>query len=435
MNIDRVKDIADAVLYEGYILYPYRPSSVKNRQRWTFGGVFPQAYAQRGGEASSMQTEVLLKATPRAEVDVMLRCLHSQTRQIGKVRAPTAELDETLPYDPVASLEVEGRQFVSWDEAIEQQLRITPLSLTDILSEPARVAFSFSAMRELEPIWSSANSILGVITRTREALEGVVEIGATEVSDGVFRLRVAIDNTTPLTDAAKLSRMEAQNYAFLSTHTIVCARGAEFVSLLEPPEDLGAEAAACDNRGTWPVLAGEETTRNMMLSSPIILYDYPRIAPESQSAFFDGAEIDELLTLRVLTLTDGEKRQMATADPRTRDILERCEALTKDEFGALHGVFRPPFTSGAASIASERGLAVGGRVRLNPRAQGDILDIALKGKVAVIEAIERDFEDRIHIAVTLLDDPGSDLGAAGFPGHRFFFSREEVEPIVAGEPS
>jgi hypothetical protein len=55
--------------------------------------------------------------------------------------------------------------------------------------------------------------------------------------------------------------------------------------------------------------------------------------------------------------------------------------------------------------------------------------LVLKNKIAIVEAIERDFEDRVHVAVTLLDDPGRDLGAAGFPGHRFYFSQEELEPI------
>jgi hydrogenase maturation protease len=78
-------------------------------------------------------------------------------------------------------------------------------------------------------------------------------------------------------------------------------------------------------------------------------------------------------------------------------------------------------------------LCVGARVRLRPKSGGDIMDLALRDKVAVVEAIERDFEDRVHVAVTLIDDPGRDLGAEGFPGHRFFFSQEEVEPIAAGE--
>ncbi|PWB89068.1 hypothetical protein [Methylosinus sporium] len=439
MNIDRVRAIADAVLYEGYILYPYRPSAVKNRQRWTFGGVFPHAYARLGGETSSMRTEVLLRAEPCAEIDVMARFLHTQIRQIGKVSDPTAEFGVDLAYDPVAALEVEGKQFVSWDEAVERQVRVTA-GLVDILGEPRRVTFCFPVTRKVDAIRSSEDLVVGGIIRSCKALEGRLDLSATDLGDGIFRLSIAIENTTPLLDPDKLSRMEAQGYALLSTHMIMHARHAEFVSLLEPPEHLLEAAGACINHGIWPVLVGEDTARDTLLSSPIILYDYPKIAPESQGPFFDGAEIDELLTLRVLTLTDEEKREMAAADPLTRNILERCETLNKDQFGALHGAFRPCGATGAEGMTrsadgEDLGLTVGLHVRLAPRARGDIMDIALKGKIAVIESIERDFDGRTHIAVTVLDDPGSDLGAAGFPGHRFFFSPQEVEPMVDGELS
>jgi hypothetical protein len=74
-------------------------------------------------------------------------------------------------------------------------------------------------------------------------------------------------------------------------------------------------------------------------------------------------------------------------------------------------------------------LAKGSRVLLWPRAGGDIIDLALKGKVAFVEGIEQDYEDRIYIAVTLEDDPGRDLGEGRFLGHRFFFSPEEIEPL------
>jgi hypothetical protein len=75
----------------------------------------------------------------------------------------------------------------------------------------------------------------------------------------------------------------------------------------------------------------------------------------------------------------------------------------------------------------------GDRVRLRPRGGADILDIALAGKLATIESIEQDFEDRIYLAVTVDDDPGRDFGASRQPGHRFFFSPEEVEALARGE--
>ena len=186
-----------------------------------------------------------------------------------------------------------------------------------------------------------------------------------------------------------------------------------------------------------------------MLASPIILYDHPAIAPESPGDLFDGTEIDEILTLRILAMTDAEKREMASVDARARALLERTHALTAEDMARLHGVMRDhpsqasqiePLTGRnhekprlVSLLETGRSLCVGARVRLRPKSGGDIMDIALKDKIAVVEAIERDFEDRVHVAVTLIDDPGRDLGAAGFPGHRFFFSQEEIEPLAAGD--
>jgi hypothetical protein len=80
-------------------------------------------------------------------------------------------------------------------------------------------------------------------------------------------------------------------------------------------------------------------------------------------------------------------------------------------------------------------LRVGDRVRINPKTQADILDMALAGKIAVIEAIEQDFEDRVQLALVLDDDPGREFGMMRQPGHRFFFSPDEIEPVLKGEPT
>ena len=127
---------------------------------------------------------------------------------------------------------------------------------------------------------------------------------------------------------------------FCSTHTVLRATGGEFVSLTDPPERLRAAAAACQNVGTWPVLVGEPGQRDTLLASPIILEDHPRVAPESPGDLFDGGEIDQLLVLNILALTEEEKAEMRAADPRTRAILERTEALTPDQLMRLHGAIR-----------------------------------------------------------------------------------------------
>jgi hypothetical protein len=98
-----------------------------------------------------------------------------------------------------------------------------------------------------------------------------------------------------------------------------------------------------------------------------------------------------------------------------------------------------PFEEAAAPPESVRvfgiELRVGDRVRINPKKKADILDLALAGKIAVIEAIEQDFEDHVQLAVVLDDDPGREFGMMRQPGHRFFFFPDEIEPVLNGEPT
>jgi hydrogenase maturation protease len=98
--------------------------------------------------------------------------------------------------------------------------------------------------------------------------------------------------------------------------------------------------ADCKNVGAWPVLVGEPGQRDTLLASPIILYDYPQIAPESVGDLFDGTEIDEILSLRIMTLTDEEKREIRESDDRARQILERTDAMPVEQFMKLHGAVR-----------------------------------------------------------------------------------------------
>jgi hydrogenase maturation protease len=205
--------------------------------------------------------------------------------------------------------------------------------------------------------------------------------------------------------------------------------------MTDPPDDLATASLSCSNDGCWPVLAGEDGTTDTVLAAPIILYDYPKIAPESASDLFDGTEIDEILILRILTMTDAEKREMASGDARAQALLARLESMSPAELGKLHGAWRNVAAdprAGKPELISigHGGLTVGDRVRLKPHKGGDVMDIVLAGKVAIVEAIERDFEDRIHVAVVVEDDPGREFGDGRFPGHRFFFSPEEMEHVT-----
>ncbi len=449
MKLDLIKDIANAVLYEGYILYPYRPSSIKNRQRWTFGTIFPRAFAGRQGDASTMQTQLLMRGGDNATIGVRVRFLQVLTREVGSLRGPVANPSEATETDVmlVPRLEVDGKDFLAWEEAIEREVALPDLSVTELVRVPRKQPFRFDSTRSLEPIHNLQNEAVGLLIRSSCSIEGRVELSAETLTADVHRITVRIDNRTQLSDVECSDRNTAQRHAFASTHTILDARDGAFLSLMDPPEELREASANCDNQGTWPVLVGKAGDDNAMLSSPIILYDYPDIAPESPGDLFDATEIDEILTLRILAMTDAEKREMASTDARARALLQRTHGLTAAELAQMHGVMRPTHEASRAAdslagrvagetkprlvslLSSSVELSIGAQVRLRPKAGGDIMDLALKDKIAIVEAIERDFEDRVHVAVTLLDDPGRDLGTAGFPGHRFYFSQEELEPI------
>ncbi len=338
MNLRLVERIVNAVLYEGYILYPYRPSAVKNRQRFNFGALYPESYskAQSGADASSMQTECLVLVSPRTALDVNVRFLHLVARDVAKPISDSTEED----FQVVESLEVDGQLFQTWQEAIERDVSAPNFNLNDLVAQPRRLTFTFPSNREREHLRDASGKMVGVVIRKQEAIEGAIELAAERVINNLFKVTVRVINQTAMKDAESKSRDEALMKSSLSTHTILGLREGEFVSLLDPPEEFRDAARSCKNVGTWPVLVGEEGERDSMLSSPIILYDYPQIAPESAGDLFDGTEIDEILTLRIMTLTDEEKRAMRGVDERARQILERTEALPFEQFMKMHGAVR-----------------------------------------------------------------------------------------------
>jgi hypothetical protein len=434
---DPVEKIAAAVLYEGYVLWPYRRSAQKNQKRWTFGGVYPRAYseAEGGNDPWLMQTQCLVVGE-KPTVEVKVRFLHVVQRQVGRKTA-----QGTLEF--VDELRVGRERYLAWEEAAERGVVVSGLGLA-ALETPMRATISVPAGKEEEPLANDGGEVVGTLVRSWRSLEGTVEVEAEPVREGLFKLTVKIMNTAPWSGQ---NREETIYQTLVSTHTILKVEGGEFVSLMDPPEDLKRPAKECENVKTWPVLAGEEGDKHTILSSPIILYDYPQIAPESPGDLFDGGEIDQLLTLSILSLTDEEKEEARATDPRAREILDRSESLTEEDLMGLHGAVRgfqtlrrseqiDPFEVEDLERPAPPSVTVGGvevgtgsRVRLWPQAGRDIFDIALSGKVAIVEKIEQDFEDRILLAVSVEDDPGREMVDMPVLGHRFFFSPDEVEPL------
>jgi hypothetical protein len=449
MNLPLVNEVVEAVLYEGYILYPYRPTAKKNRQRFTFGRVYPHDYsvAQNGAEPSQMRTQCLLMGKDGTRLEVSVRFLHVTSREILSLRESQLELPASLSaasVEFVPELQVDGQSFLTWQEAVEREVNAGQQAIGLTAGAKSRVPFKFPPEEQLEPIKDRHGSIVGLIRRRRERLEGEIFCEIEEIEAGVFKIAVEIDNRTPVPD----TELENQDAVLLrtltSTHTVLHSDEGEFISLMDPPDSRRELAAACKNQGTWPVLVGDESAadRTTMLSSPIILYDYPKIAAESPGDLFDGTEIDEILTLRVMTMTDAEKEEMRQSDPRARRILERTESLPEDQLLKMHGVVRELRSFDEDIFGNDRRLKEaelngivlrpGDRVKIKPRSRADIMDIALTGKIAAIEAIEQDAEGRIHFALVLDDDPGKDLGYMRQPGHRFFYMIDEVEPVPEG---
>ena len=364
MKIEQVKEIANAVLYEGYLLYPYRRSALKNRQRWTFGVVYPQEYseAQGSSEPWTMQTECLVTGQGMTVLDVRVRFLHLLVRTVMQ-SAGRGDKDNSVPTQVQTGAEYSSEwslasQFADepWEEGMEREVSALNLSLTDLVANPMRVEIEFPAGCMVE-----RGELGEEIVREQRPLKGAVIITAEPVGEDLYKLSIYIENrTTGTSEGTSQSNTRALNrppmlHSFVSTHTILQVRQGAFISLLEPPETLKTLVEGCQNLRTWPVLVGEEGAYDTILSSPIILYDYPQIAPESPGSLFDGAEIDEILTLRILTLTDEEKQEMRQGDERAREILERTEAITPEQFMKLHGVIRslrPVEEEGVESVSA-----------------------------------------------------------------------------------
>ncbi|MCW2772808.1 MAG: hypothetical protein JWN91_1134 [Nocardioides sp.] len=444
-ELEQVRAIADAVLYEGYLLYPYRASSSKNQSRWQFGVLGPpSASAASFAEDPAMSLQCLLEPGASA-VTVLLRFLQLQIRSVEELT------DDG--YRPVGELTVDDRTVLSWDEACECEVELPAYDLSGALqaaASPVRTPVDVPGGEDVEAVVDASGTEVGRIVRRRSPLHAEVSIAA-EPDDGLVRLSVEVANTHP--DRAD-GKDAAIRLSLIGTHVLVVADGAGFVSLLEPPEAAAAAAERCRQRRCYPVLVGPTVSSDVVLGSPIILYDYPEIAEQSAGALFDSTEIDEILTLRVMTMTDAEKAEARATDPRAAEIIDRCDQMSPDTLRDLHGVLRDPHGVQALSEAV-RGpgdvpwwdpaadesvqpdtdsvvingvrVAKGSLVRVHPSRRADAQDLFFADQVARVTAVLSDVEGETHVAVVLVDDPAADLH--DWYGRYFYFGPEELEPL------
>ena len=437
--------VANAVLYEGYLLYPYTASAGKNRIRWQFGVVVPRAYSSAGtGETAEQQTEILLETAAAgdapARVTVLLRFLHVEARRV--------EAFDGGAYTPVESLAVGGTTYLTFDEALERELTVT---LDALPGAPHVTPVTFEAGTTEEILRDAGGTVLGRVVRECWPLRGSLSVEVEPAGDdaALRKLRVRVENDSEVVAG---ERAGALRTAFVSTHVLLAAENAKFVSVLDPTPAAAEATKSLKNRHLFPVLVGEaaadEQRAALVLASPIILYDFPQVAPQTDADAFDGTEIDELLTLSVLSLPDAERDEARATDPRARAIIERAERfdvhdLARVHAGALHRVGAPP--PGAAPLdpfdpfasidvpaldcvfVNGTKVAKGSAVRLHPKRRADVWDMFLDGKAATVRAIHQDVEDLLYVAVTVDDDPASDMHE--WYGRSFFFYPDEIEPL------
>ncbi|MDT5161249.1 MAG: hypothetical protein QOC90_1559 [Mycobacterium sp.] len=447
---DRARAIADAVLYEGYLLYPYRATSSKNQSRWQFGVVGPRGASDAGiGEDDSLSAQFLIDGD--SELTLVVRFLQLQHRRaerdVGGGR-----------FEPVDELISGLQSWVTWDEAVERELTFGPFDLAS-LAQPRTVEVAVAAGTDKEDVDG------GRLIRTRAAISAELTIKV-EHDDDLNRVSVAVRNT----GAAAADKDTAIATSLIGTHVIAEVVGGEFVSLLEPPDTAAGPVSRLVQHRCFPVLAGRPGERDLMLISPIILYDHPEIAEQSEGALYDSTEIDEILTLRVMTMTDEEKAQARATDPRAAAIIDRCDSMSPEAMQQLHGVLRNPHVPGLehddprldaldeqmrsaglipeipegvdwwdpvadtavrpdldAVLVNGVRVAAGSRVRLRPCRRADAQDIFFAGKTARVTSVHEDVDGQQYVGVIVEDDP--DVEMPDSYGRYLYFAPDEVEPL------
>ncbi|KAB2371864.1 hypothetical protein [Actinomadura montaniterrae] len=292
--MDAVRAIADTILYEGHLLWPYRASAARHGKRWTIGGVHPKEEAERSGGRWTVSAEFLLEDGPESTVEFTLRFLQTVHRQMMDGDAPVPEL------------KVGPGTYRTRQEAREREITSGRLPVERLLRSPVRVPVAIAAGLDEKPVEGKArNPVEGTvgrparIVRTWDRVTGTVVLSAERAAPGAVRLRAVLVNT-----GAAADRDEAARSAMLCAHLVADASGGAFVSPADPPPRLAGAAAACHSDGLWPVLAGPPGGHGTVLAAPIVLYDWPQVAPQTPDDLFGGAGLDRLLA------------ELAAGDPR-----------------------------------------------------------------------------------------------------------------------
>lgn len=387
---DQLEALIESLLWEGYALYPYTPSATKNATPTPFGIAYPAAYAQTlASTFDHLELRIALRAPPDAVLSAEVHLL----APVGEGHRAQAE-HLTVPGAMVGAL----------------------AHLPGVKRATVRGADG-------------------------PALEVGLNLSATESAPGEYEVVLRVENLT--VTSSGLDRRRALQRSLISVHPVVRVEGGTFISALERP---------CGSVNTFPLLAADDDTA--VVGAAIILPDHPEIAPESHGGLFDSTEIEEALLLHLQVLSDAERAELEQQDPTVRAMLARAAEATPEDLRALHGrvTLRDPppsgpvrerFTSEPPSeppglrdprageeVADVGGMRLqrGGKVIIHPPPEADLQARMLEGRTATLERIFTDYDGRLHLGVTIDDDPGQDLMRE--TGRYLYFFGEEVEVVA-----
>ena len=284
--------VADAVLYEGYVLYPYHATNGKNHGgvRFQWGVLAAPAWlAVDSWERTTMRTELIVDPGTEPQIAVRLRFLQLQHRALEAV-------DADGNFVRTEKLEVGDRVWMEWDEAIEREIDLAVLSLLPLAQASLTIPIDFPATSETEIVTEiegvDDSPVAGRIVRSTEDVTAIARVTAAW-ADGpgvLIKVGIEVENTT--TWVVNGTREDAMRRALIAVHTLAALEDGAFCSVFDPPDHAVEAVAGCHSIASYAVLVGQAGATDLVLASPIILYDYPAIAPESDGDFHDGCEIE-----------------------------------------------------------------------------------------------------------------------------------------------
>ncbi|WP_055491123.1 hypothetical protein [Streptomyces sp. TP-A0356] len=410
------RQVADAVLFEGYLLRPNRGGAAGNRLRSQVGVLVPPAWGADREEHDFQHTECLMEPRAGATLAVELRFLRARRRTVQRACPDGA-------FETVPELRLGDRNLVPGDEGTEERVEAVVTVDELIHGEGVTLPFGRPAAEESEPVLDDDGRPVGRTISRHEEISGVLRLSAHEL-DGpcrVTRLTAVVENTSTWTpvDGRAADRDAALPRCLVATHLLMGLSAGSFLSMTDPPEWARSATASCRNLHTWPVLAGEPGRADVVLSSPITLEDHPAVSPDSPG------------TPRGASGTDGI---LAPGGP-----VDAMHTAPAAGFPDEYGVMRPdtPWDTATEAgfdpahdrvVVAGRPVCAGSRVRLDPGLRRtDAQDQFLRGRTAKVEAVLHDVDGSVHLAVTVEDDPGADIRRT--QGSFLYFRTDEITPV------